>query len=229
MIYDKNISIDARRCRPVIGPDHSRLWGASLPHIAYPALERGTPGHATGVQMPTRPTAPAATGPPPGDPCAATTDPPRRSAALASREPGDLCPAPVHGPAPRGACGAQGPHRGHRAPRLARRPRARPGAWGGVREGPPRRAEARRRSQGSTTAVWTPTPDGVSAGRLAADMGQVPQRPSVRTTLGMMGGHRLTEGACACCDPVTRAPGGSAVRDAQLCVPPHRLTVRWLW
>lgn len=48
-----------------------------------------------------------------------------------------------------------------------------PDAWGGVREGLLRWAEAHLRSRGWSTAVWPPTPDGVSAGHLANDPGSV--------------------------------------------------------
>jgi hypothetical protein len=73
-----------------------------------------------------------------------------------------------------------------------------PGARGGVKEGPPRRTEARRPSQGSTTVVWPPTAEGVSAGPLAADTGLVTRRPSVRTTQRRLGCDRWPKGASWC-------------------------------
>jgi hypothetical protein len=45
--------------------------------------------------------------------------------------------------------------------------------------------------------MWPPTPDGVSAGLIADDTGEVTRRPSVRTTQGLMVCHRLPEGVCA--------------------------------
>jgi hypothetical protein len=173
-MYDNNISIDHPCCRPGVGPDCSGLRCASIYRVARLVLERGTPGYATSAETPPDTAAGAPTGTPPGDPRAAATDPPRRSAAMVGRQPGDLCPAALHGPTPGRAPRAQGPHRGHRAPHMARRPRARPGAWGDVRDRRPRRAEARRRSQGSITVVWPPTADGVSAGRCQVNLPYLP-------------------------------------------------------
>jgi hypothetical protein len=157
------------------------------------------PDHGCPVQTPTLPDASvrAPIGLTPRDARAAPTHPPPRSAAMAGCGPRDLCPAPLHRPSPGRAPRTQGPHRRHGAARLAGRPGTRPGAGEGVKEGPPRRAEARLRSQGSTTVVWPPTADGVSAGRLAADTGPVTRRPSVRTTQRRMGCYRWPEGACA--------------------------------
>jgi hypothetical protein len=166
-MYDNNISIHRPCCRPGIGPDRSGLRGAFLHRVARPVLKRGTPGYATSAQTPPPPdtAARAPTGPPPGDPRAAATDSPSRSAAMVGREPGDVCQAPVHRPSPGRAPRAQGPHRRHSAARLACRPGTRPGAWGGVKEGPPRRAEAHLRSQGWTTGSVANTDWRVRRGR----------------------------------------------------------------
>jgi hypothetical protein len=66
-----------------------------------------------------------------------------------------------------------------------------------VREEPLRHAEARLPWTGWFSAMCPHTADGVSAGRLAADTGPVPYKPSVHTTAGIMVFHRLPKGDCA--------------------------------
>ena len=210
-MYDNNISTHYPCCRLGIGPDRSGLRCASIPRVARPVLERGTPGDATCVQTPPPTHAPvrAATGTSPGAACAAATDSPRRSAVVVGRGPGHLCPAPLYGPAPGRPYRAQASHRRHRPARLARRPGTTPSPWGSMRERHPCCAEARLRSQGSSTAACPPTPAGVSAGRIADDTGLCDPF-TWRTT----GGHGAMLAALPSPDAVSESVGRRAYHHA---------------
>jgi hypothetical protein len=223
-MYDNNISTHYPCCRLGIGPDRSGLRCASIPRVARPVLERGTPGDATCVQTPPPTHAPvrAATGTPPGAACAAATDSPRRSAVVVGRGPGHLCPAPLYGPAPGRPYRAQAPHRRHRPARLARRPGTTPSPWGSMRERHPCCAKARLRSQGSSTAACPPR-------QLACQQAASPTTRGFVTRLH--GGPPVVTGQCwRLSPPLMRFPsllGGVPITTFwALCAPHFRRIIR---